>query len=159
MDNLRRIYVVIFFFLLCVFGASCGAGVDNVFAETKDANELSQPLRLPNALPKWVTEEGIRAGFMSSTSGNLKKIPGYVGLAKSIGLNSVIVYGCSFAEAPNHLKVYKEWFRLCNQADLHIFAFYPWQPPVGNNCRPVVFADGTQGLFPCPLDEQLWQDY
>jgi hypothetical protein len=37
--------------------------------------------------------------------------------------------------------------------------YYAWQPPVGNSCRPVVFADGAEGLFPCPLDDKLWQDY
>ena len=78
---------------------------------------------------------------------------------KTMGFNSAIVYGCSFAETPNHLTYYREWFRLCNQAGLHAFAYYAWQPPVGNSCRPVVFADGTEGLFPCPLDNQLWQKY
>ncbi|MEJ5259742.1 MAG: hypothetical protein WHS88_06090 [Anaerohalosphaeraceae bacterium] len=96
---------------------------------------------------------------MSSTQGNLSKIPRYVNLAKSLGLNTVIVYGCSFAETSKHLNYYREWFRLCNQAELHIFAFYPWQPPAGNACRKVVFADGTEGLFPCPLDSKLWKQY
>ena len=27
------------------------------------------------------------------------------------------------------------------------------------NCRPVVFADGTEGLFACPLDEYFWQQH
>ncbi len=109
------------------------------------------------SLPDWIKNEGIRAGFMSSTAGNLDVIPRIVQETKNIGLNTAIVYGCMFAETPNHLTYYREWFRLCNKAGLHIFAFYGWQPPVKNPCRPVVFSDGTEGLFPCPLDDQLWQ--
>ncbi|MGH2271239.1 hypothetical protein ACQ9LF_05515 [Anaerohalosphaeraceae bacterium U12dextr] len=109
------------------------------------------------SLPDWIKNEGIRAGFMSSTSGNLDVIPRIVQETKNIGLNTAIVYGCMFAETPNHLTYYREWFRQCNKAGLHIFAFYGWQPPVKNPCRPVVFSDGTEGLFPCPLDDQLWQ--
>jgi hypothetical protein len=111
------------------------------------------------SLPDWIKTEGIRAGFMSSTYGRSRSISSFVEVAKNIGLNTAIVYGCSFAEAPMHLKSYREWLRLCNQAGLHVFAFYAWQPPVGNICRPVVFADGSQGLFPCPLDDKLWQNY
>jgi hypothetical protein len=111
-------------------------------------------------MPEWIEKEGIRAGFiLASTADNLKKIPRVVKEMKDIGLNTAIVYGCSFAEAPIHLTYYREWLRLCNQADLHVFAFYGWQPPVGNTCRPVVFSDGTEGLFPCPLDNQLWHNY
>jgi len=109
------------------------------------------------SLPDWIKNEGIRAGFMSSTSGNLDVIPRIVQETKNIGLNTAIVYGCMFAETPNHLTYYREWFRQCNKTGLHIFAFYGWQPPVKNTCRPVVFSDGTEGLFPCPLDDQLWQ--
>jgi hypothetical protein len=109
------------------------------------------------SLPDWIKNEGILAGFMSSTSGNLDVIPRIVQETKNIGLNTAIVYGCMFAETPNHLTYYREWFRQCNKAGLHIFAFYGWQPPVKNTCRPVVFSDGTEGLFPCPLDDQLWQ--
>jgi hypothetical protein len=111
------------------------------------------------SLPDWIQKEGIRAGFMSSTYGLSRSISSFVEVAKDIGLNTAIVYGCSFAEAPMHLKSYREWLRRCNQAGLHVFAFYGWQPPVGNTCRPVVFADGTEGLFPCPLDNKLWQNY
>jgi hypothetical protein len=110
-------------------------------------------------LPEWLDKEGIRGGFIPSTAGDMTKIPRYVEAMKTMGLNTAIVYGCSFAETPNHLKYYREWIRQFNQAGLHVFAFYPWQPPVGNPCRPVVFADGTEGLFPCPLDNQLWQKY
>ena len=127
--------------------------------EPFDANDIGQVDNTKTILPDWIKTEGIRAGFMSSTSGDLEKIPRYVKIAKDIGLNTAIVYGCSFAETPNHLKYYRQWFRLCNKANLHIFAFYPWQPPAGNKCRPVVFSDGTQGLFPCPLDDDLWQNY
>jgi hypothetical protein len=111
------------------------------------------------SLPDWILQDGIRAGFMSSTQGLLGSISSFVEVTKNIGLNTAIVYGCSFAEAPIHLKSYREWLQRCNQAGLHVFAFYAWQPPVGNTCRPVVFADGTEGLFPCPLDNKLWQNY
>lgn len=112
------------------------------------------------SLPEWIEKEGIRAGFiLASTSDNLKKIPRVIKEIKDIGLNTAIVYGCSFAEAPIHLTYYREWIRLCNRAGLHVFAFYGWQPPVGNPCRSVVFSDGTEGLFPCPLDDKLWQNY
>ncbi|NLH17143.1 MAG: hypothetical protein GX455_11235 [Phycisphaerae bacterium] len=76
-----------------------------------------------------------------------------------MGLNTAIVYGCSFAETPHHLNYYREWIRQCNQANLNVFAYYAWQPPVGNACQPVVFSDGSEGLFPCPLDTELWQRY
>ncbi|MCP4711942.1 MAG: hypothetical protein GY869_25255 [Planctomycetes bacterium] len=126
----------------------------------EDISELAPATTDPNySLPDWIDKIGIRAGFMSSTKGNLAAIPRYIDAAKNMGLNTAIVYGCSFAETPNHIRYYREWLRLCNQAGLHVFAFYPWQPPVGNTCRPVVFSDGKEGLFPCPLDEKLWQDY
>jgi hypothetical protein len=117
------------------------------------------PVKPDYSLPEWITRDGIRAGFMSWTGGQLGKTTRFIEVMKSIGLNTAIVYGCSFAEAPIHLTYYREWLRLCNQAGLHVFVFYPWQPPVGNTCRPVVFADGTEGLFPCPLDNKLWQNY
>mgnify|MGYP000424580010 CR=1 FL=1 len=123
--------------------------VDNRTSEDEEMTQTDYPL------PDWIKQEGIRAGFMSSTD----NIPRYVNTAKAIGLNSAIVYGCSFAESTNHLKSYAEWLQLCNQAELHVFAYYSWQPPVDNVCRPVVFADGTEGLFPCPLDEELWLNY
>ena len=111
------------------------------------------------SLPDWIEREGIRAVFMYLFKGNQALIPPYVNAANNLGLNTAIVYGCSFAETPTNLRNYREWLRLCNQAGLHVFAFYPWQPPVGNPCRPVVFSDGAEGLFPCPLDDKLWHDY
>jgi hypothetical protein len=123
------------------------------------AQTVSMTSNGPVELPKWIETEGIRAGFISSTAGKLTLIPSYLETMKTMGLNTAIVYGCTFAETPNHLKYYREWLRLCNQAGLHVFAYYAWQPPVGNTCRPVVFADGTEGLFPCPLDDQFWQKY
>jgi hypothetical protein len=136
--------------------------VDAMLTESKKIDSEARNIKTdvtPYALPEWITDEGIRAGFMSSTAGNLTLIPRYINAAKTSGLNTAIVYGCSFAETPNHLTYYRHWLRLCNQAGLHVFAFYSWQPPVGNTCRPVVFADGSDGLFPCPLDNRLWQQY
>lgn len=142
-----------------LFSSMASAFSNPIKPEVIDANAIAQRDLLQYSLPDWITKQGIRAGFMSSTAGNLNKIPPYVQAAKDIGLNTAIVYGCSFAETPGHLKFYRQWLRLCNQNNLHVFAFYAWQPPVGNTCRPVVFADGTEGLFPCPLDNKLWQDY
>lgn len=149
--------------------AACLAGCNGTKADANHAVIVAPPSAMAPAVslsmngstvpPEWIENEGIRAGFMSSTVGDLTKIPRYVEAVKTLGLNTAIVYGCSFAETPNHLKYYREWIRLCNRAGLHAFAFYPWQPPVGNTCRPVVFADGTEGLFPCPLDNPLWQKY
>jgi hypothetical protein len=155
---------------VCIlFIATCLAGCNSTTADAKDAVLLDSPpaeskavslmSNGSNELPKWIQKEGIRAGFITSTAGNLTIIPRYVEAMKTMGLNTAIVYGCSFAETPNHLKYYREWLRLCNQAGLHVLAFYGWQPPVGNTCRPVVFADGKEGLFPCPLDDQLWEKY
>lgn len=110
-------------------------------------------------IPNWIKQNGIRAGFVQSTNGVLTVIPQYVELMKSIHLNTAIIYGCSFAETPNHLRYYREWIKQCKAAGLRVFAFYPWQPPAGNTCRPVVFADGTIGKFPCPQDETMWQNY
>jgi len=136
-------------------GSGSGTGTGTGSGTGTDGGTVSTD----NVLPEWIDIEGIRGGFITSTAGNLTKIPRYVETMTTMGLNTAIVYGCSFAETPSHLTYYREWLRLCNQAGLHVFAYYPWQPPVGNSCRPVVFSDGTEGLFPCPLDNQLWQKY
>jgi hypothetical protein len=160
---MKLVSICILFIVTCLAGcegssadAQPGVILDSASAGAKTVSGMSNG---SDELPKWIAKEGIRAGFISSTVGNLTKIPRYVETMKTMGLNAAIVYGCSFAETPNHLKYYREWLRLCNQAGLHVFAFYAWQPPVGNTCRPVVFADGKAGLFPCPLDDQLWEKY
>ena len=160
---MKNITISNLFIMVCLAGCS-GTKADadhTMIVEPPSAMTPAVSLSMNGStvLPEWIENEGIRAGFMSSTTGDLSKIPRYVEAVKTMGLNTAIVYGCSFAETPNHLKYYREWIRLCNQAGLHVFAFYPWQPPVGNSCRPVIFTDGTEGLFPCPLDNQLWQKY
>ncbi|MHC4386814.1 MAG: hypothetical protein ACYSUG_07475, partial [Planctomycetota bacterium] len=153
-------YLKLFSVLLAVLFPPMGSASSNpIRSEVIDANAIEQKALAQRPLPSWITEEGVRAGFMSSTSGDFRKISHYIELAKDIGLNTAIVYGCSFAETSGHLRMYREWLRLCNQANLHVFLYYAWQPPVGNECRPVVFSDGTKGLFPCPLDDKLWRDY
>lgn len=110
-------------------------------------------------LPEWIMQEGIRAGFFSAscdTDYNLKM--------KEIGLNTAIVTRMIYdlKHLPTILKDYLSHTHTCKQIGMHMFVCYTWQP--GGQWeiptyRPVVFSDGSSGLFPCPLDETFWQEY
>jgi hypothetical protein len=106
----------------------------------------------------WITKEGIRAGYLFYYTH-----PRYAAIMKNAGMNTVIVKGWQFylAQMATTLKAYQTWAKTCNENGLHMIAAFNWQPQeeVFANCRPVMFADGTEGIFPCPLDEYFWREH
>jgi hypothetical protein len=109
-------------------------------------------------LPEWIDKEGIRAGYLYYYS-DLQ----YVQEMKDIGLNTVVVKVWEFDQEhfSYTLSQLRKWDQLCQQAGMHLFVVFNWQPQaeVLSQCRPVVFADGTDGVFACPLDDTLWLEH
>jgi len=110
------------------------------------------------SLPDWIKNEGIRAGYLYYYN-NLR----YAREMRYNGFNTLIVKGYQFylSQMDATLKAYQQWSLACREQGLHLIAAINWQPQevVFANCRPVVFADGTEGLFACPLDEYFWQQH
>lgn len=110
-------------------------------------------------MPTWISQEGIRAGFFSSSSST-----DYAKKMKAIGLNTVITtrFCYDLAHLPQIMKDYSAHAQASALAGMHMFASYVWQPGgqwASPRYRSVVFGDGTEGLFPCPLDENFWQQH
>lgn len=110
------------------------------------------------SLPEWIEQEGIRAGYLFYYN-NLR----YAREMKFNGFNTLIVKGYQFylSQMDATLKAYQQWSLACREQGLHLIAAINWQPQevVFANCRPVVFADGTEGIFACPLDDYFWQQH
>lgn len=111
------------------------------------------------AAPDWILQEGIRAGFFPSSSST-----GYEKKMRAIGLNTAIPTRLCYdlKQLPQIMKDYAAHAQASALMGMHMFAAYVWQPGgqwTTPRYRSVVFADGTEGLFPCPLDETFWQEH
>jgi len=107
----------------------------------------------------WIKQEKIRAGYLYYYD-DVR----YARSLQEAGMNTVLVKGWQFADrkqTENTLLSYKKWALSCRRNGLHLFAAYNWQPQetVFQRYRPVVFADGREGLFVCPLDRMFWQEH
>jgi len=149
---------------------SNSAKADSSSASSKTSEASPQPSTAGNGagtlpvniqekeIPDWIRNEKIRAGYLFFDSP-----PGYARMIKEMGLNTVIVKGYQFYESQTQktLNAYRKWGLACRQEGLHMFAAYNWQPQESHkkNFRAVVFSDGTEGVFPCPLDDRFWEGY
>lgn len=110
------------------------------------------------SLPEWIEQEGIRAGYLFYYNN-----PRYAREMKYNGLNTLIIKGYQFylSQMDATIRAYQQWSTTCREQGMHLIAAFNWQPQevVFANCRPVVFADGTEGLFACPLDDYFWQQH
>ncbi len=113
----------------------------------------------PASQGRWIQEEKIRAGFFNAT-----RNANYNQKMKAIGLNTSIAtrFLYTLSDLPNMIKDYKRHAQMCAELDMHLFAAYVWQPGgqwITPRYSSVVFADGSSGLFPCPLDKTFWNQY
>ncbi len=110
------------------------------------------------SLPEWIKKEGIRAGYLYYYNNHR-----YAAIMKNAGFNTAIVKGWQFylSQMASTLKAYQGWAQVCRKVGLHMIAGYNWQPQkeVFAHCRPVVFADGSEGVFACPLDDYFWREH
>ncbi len=142
---------------------AAAGGTDNGTSSPSSENEKSGGaggvVNKQEGVLDWIQQKGIRAGYVyfdSPTS--------YADSLKKAGLNTALVKGWQFfnvSQTNATLAAYRRWGIACRQQGLHMFAAYNWQPQekLIKQYRPVVFSDGTEGLFVCPLDVSFWREH
>lgn len=109
-------------------------------------------------LPKWITGKKIAAGYLYDYNdiNKLSKI-------KKSGLNTLIVKSWQYdsVNTKKTLAKIKKWGRACQEAGIHTFQAYNWQPQEVEleKYRRAIFSNGEKARFVCPLDKEFWENH
>ncbi len=119
---------------------------------------------IAQAIPEWVSQEGIRAGYLY-----VQHDPSNFSVLKDIGLNSVILKEWRFKKDMSIQDVYDwniskrgslaQWGSYLEQNDIHLLLAFNWGSHPSYPYRRAVFDDGAKDTAPCPRDLFLWKTH